>query len=71
MSELVGNDCITFMCFHKRSLVDKTASYFVGDAAGRPGDWASTDRKWAINVEIPFFTPEVSINHPVPLFSCL
>lgn len=39
---------------------DKDASLFVGDAAGRKGDFASTDRKWALNVGIPFFTPEVS-----------
>ncbi|EPQ59072.1 PNK3P-domain-containing protein [Gloeophyllum trabeum ATCC 11539] len=38
--------------------IDKSASFYVGDAAGRAGDFASTDRKWAINVGIPFFTPE-------------
>ncbi|KAE9406991.1 PNK3P-domain-containing protein [Gymnopus androsaceus JB14] len=38
--------------------IDKSASLFVGDAAGRDGDFASTDRKWALNVDIPFFTPE-------------
>lgn len=38
---------------------DKEASFFVGDAAGRPSDHASTDRKWALNVGIPFWTPEV------------
>lgn len=39
---------------------DRSNSIFVGDAAGRPTDHASTDRKWALNVEIPFYTPEVS-----------
>ncbi|KAJ4480431.1 polynucleotide kinase 3 phosphatase-domain-containing protein [Lentinula edodes] len=38
--------------------IDRTVSFFVGDAAGRDGDFASTDRKWALNVDIPFFTPE-------------
>ncbi|THG99041.1 hypothetical protein EW026_g3231 [Hermanssonia centrifuga] len=38
--------------------IDKTISLFVGDAAGRKGDHASTDRKWALNVGIPFLTPE-------------
>jgi bifunctional polynucleotide phosphatase/kinase len=43
---------------------DKTASFFVGDAAGRQysrnkSDFSSTDRKWALNVGIPFLTPEV------------
>ncbi|KAK7063808.1 polynucleotide kinase 3 phosphatase-domain-containing protein [Favolaschia claudopus] len=45
--------------------IDKTSSFFVGDAAGRnfprnPSrrDFASTDRKWALNIEIPFMTPE-------------
>ncbi|KAF9567654.1 PNK3P-domain-containing protein [Agrocybe pediades] len=43
--------------------IDKSKSFFVGDAAGRlytqsKGDFASTDRKWALNLDIPFFTPE-------------
>ncbi|KAF7307271.1 hypothetical protein MIND_00520800 [Mycena indigotica] len=45
--------------------IDKSASFFVGDFAGRtyPGtdrkkDHAGTDRKWALNVGIPFLTPE-------------
>jgi bifunctional polynucleotide phosphatase/kinase len=38
--------------------IDKNASFFVGDAAGRMNDFASTDRKWAVNIGIPFYTPE-------------
>ncbi|KAJ7759134.1 polynucleotide kinase 3 phosphatase-domain-containing protein [Mycena metata] len=45
--------------------IDKASSFFVGDAAGRnypnsttSKDFASTDRKFALNVEIPFYTPE-------------
>ncbi|KAJ8483437.1 hypothetical protein ONZ45_g14602 [Pleurotus djamor] len=38
--------------------IDKDASFFVGDAAGRKGDFAGTDRKWAMNVGIKFLTPE-------------
>lgn len=46
-------------------VLDKSASFFVGDAAGRkyPGgkaDFSSTDRKWAENVGLRFFTPEVN-----------
>ena len=37
---------------------DKQASFYVGDAAGRKGDHASSDREWAQNVGIPFYTPE-------------
>jgi len=44
-------------------VIDKKASFFVGDAAGRQysgnkSDFSSTDRKWALNVGIPFLTPE-------------
>jgi hypothetical protein len=39
--------------------IDRAASFFVGDAAGRKGDFACTDRKWALNVGIAFQTPEV------------
>jgi bifunctional polynucleotide phosphatase/kinase len=38
--------------------IDKNDSYFVGDAAGRADDFASTDRKFALNVGIQFYTPE-------------
>ncbi|KAG1832802.1 polynucleotide kinase 3 phosphatase-domain-containing protein [Suillus variegatus] len=38
--------------------IDNNASFFVGDAAGRTNDFASTDRKWAININISFYTPE-------------
>ena len=41
---------------------DKKDSYFVGDAAGRADDFASTDRKFALNVGIQFFTPEVWVS---------
>ncbi|UZJ56614.1 hypothetical protein CBS101457_005934 [Exobasidium rhododendri] len=34
------------------------SSFFVGDAAGRVGDHSDTDRKWAMNVGLPFLTPE-------------
>lgn len=43
---------------------EKGGSFYVGDAAGREArkgaekDHNDTDRKWAINVGIPFFTPE-------------
>lgn len=33
-------------------------SIFCGDAAGRPGDFADTDRKFAMNLGIDFYTPE-------------
>jgi len=39
--------------------VDMAESYFVGDAAGRPNDHSGTDRKWAMNAGLKFYTPEV------------
>ncbi|PIL23691.1 hypothetical protein GSI_13440 [Ganoderma sinense ZZ0214-1] len=38
--------------------IDVPNSFFVGDAAGRPNDHSSTDRKLALNIGIPFHTPE-------------
>jgi bifunctional polynucleotide phosphatase/kinase len=40
---------------------DKNTSFFVGDAAGRADDFASTDRKFALNVGVQFYTPEVGL----------
>ncbi|GAA5934840.1 hypothetical protein JCM3775_001650 [Rhodotorula graminis] len=38
--------------------VDYSASFYVGDAAGRPADHADTDRKFALNAGVRFLTPE-------------
>ncbi|KAF7983148.1 hypothetical protein HWV62_24133 [Athelia sp. TMB] len=46
--------------------IDNSASFFVGDAAGRSTDFASSDRKWAENVDLDFKTPELGI--PVRCF---
>lgn len=35
-----------------------SGTFFVGDAAGRVGDHSDTDRKWATNVGVAFYTPE-------------
>jgi bifunctional polynucleotide phosphatase/kinase len=43
-------------------VADKAQSFFIGDAAGRAGDFAATDRKWALNVGVPFFTPEACMH---------
>jgi bifunctional polynucleotide phosphatase/kinase len=43
------------------SLKDKIQwpkSFYVGDAAGRPGDWSAVDRDFAAAVGLPFRTPE-------------
>ena len=40
---------------------DIDASFYVGDAAGRSGDFAGTDRKFASNAGLKFFTPEVDL----------
>ena len=41
---------------------EKSASFYVGDSAGRRGDFSATasDRKFALNVGVDFHTPEVS-----------
>ena len=38
--------------------IDMSASLYVGDAAGRAGDFADTDRKFADAVGLKFLTPE-------------
>ncbi|GAA5838084.1 hypothetical protein JCM5353_004491 [Sporobolomyces roseus] len=38
--------------------IDYVKSYYIGDAAGRVNDHADTDRKFAINCGLPFYTPE-------------
>ncbi|PYH99159.1 polynucleotide kinase 3'-phosphatase [Aspergillus ellipticus CBS 707.79] len=38
--------------------VDLSESVFVGDAAGRPNDHSQVDRGFAVNIGVPFQTPE-------------
>ncbi|THH08615.1 hypothetical protein EW145_g2580 [Phellinidium pouzarii] len=38
--------------------IDRPNSFFVGDAAGRKGDFSGTDRKFAENLDLKFSTPE-------------
>lgn len=38
--------------------IDKSKAFYVGDAAGRPGDWADRDIRFAENLGIPFKVPE-------------
>ena len=40
------------------SMYDIKNSLFVGDAAGREGDWSDKDKVVADKLEIPFYTPE-------------
>ncbi|GAA5944975.1 hypothetical protein JCM10213_001839 [Rhodosporidiobolus nylandii] len=44
--------------FNGNVAVDYANSFYVGDAAGRTGDHADTDRKFALNNSLPFLTPE-------------
>lgn len=46
------------------------ASFYVGDAAGRSGDHAGTDRKFASNAGLRFFTPEVRLFLQVTILNC-
>lgn len=62
----IGRRCDCLSATKLNLVIDKSSSFFVGDAAGRQytgrkADFSSTDRKWALNVGIPFFTPEVSL----------
>lgn len=47
--DLTGNEGCT---------IDKARSFVVGDAAGREKDFSDSDLHWAMNAEIPFYTPE-------------
>jgi len=55
-------------CMQKRLAplsVDKENSFFVGDAAGRRGDHSDSDKKFAANLGIPFFTDDDYFASPV------
>jgi bifunctional polynucleotide phosphatase/kinase len=43
---------------YKRDGFDFERSFFVGDALGREGDWSDSDRDFAINCGLKYFSPE-------------
>lgn len=46
-----------YMAVYKKT-IDKSESFYVGDAAGRPGDYDNNDILLAQNIGLTFFTPE-------------
>jgi len=38
--------------------LDTENSFYVGDAAGREGDWSDKDKEFAKNINVKFYTPE-------------
>eukprot|EP00730_Choanoeca_flexa_P004487 TRINITY_DN11709_c1_g1_i2.p2 TRINITY_DN11709_c1_g1~~TRINITY_DN11709_c1_g1_i2.p2 ORF type:complete len:362 (+),score=62.72 TRINITY_DN11709_c1_g1_i2:288-1373(+) len=42
--------------FNQQLHVDKTCSFFVGDAAGRPGDFSDSDKVFADRISLKFYT---------------
>lgn len=43
---------------NKRAIINKNESFYVGDALGRPGDFADSDKQFAINCNIKYLSPE-------------
>ena len=48
-----------------RKLVNKEHSFYVGDALGRPGDFADSDKEFAVNSGIRYKSPEEMFPFPV------
>lgn len=49
---------ILFNCLMGENTINKEASFFVGDALGRKTDFADSDRVFAENIGIQWFSPE-------------
>ena len=47
-----------FTDFVKDFSIDKSESFFVGDALGRKGDWSDSDKVFAENIGIKYISPE-------------
>jgi len=47
-----------FISTHINDSVDMVNSFYCGDAAGRPGDFASSDLFFAMNCDLNFYVPE-------------
>lgn len=55
-----------FSKIHRDVDIDIANSFFVGDAAGRDSDFSASDRQFASNIGIKFYTPEeYFLNTPI------
>ena len=48
------------------SKINKDDSFYVGDALGRPGDHADSDKQFAINCGIKYISPEQMFPGQIP-----
>jgi len=54
----------------KTNGVDIVESFYCGDACGRINDHSDTDLKFALNCQIPFYTPEhIFLQKELPIFN--
>jgi bifunctional polynucleotide phosphatase/kinase len=60
------NSFIDSFIIKNDSILNKTESFFVGDALGRPTDFADSDRKFAENIGIPYYSPEAIFHEKTP-----
>lgn len=72
ISEIIGVEIMSFVATNDdeyrkprtgiwdmiKSMTKISKAFYVGDAAGRPGDFNNTDYKFALNCEIDFATPD-------------
>ena len=48
--------------FIKDNTIDKQNSFYIGDALGRKGDWSNSDKLFAKNIGISYFSPETTFH---------
>jgi bifunctional polynucleotide phosphatase/kinase len=54
-----------FTTFIKNNKIDKDKSFFIGDALGRKTDFSDSDKIFAENIGIPWFSPENIFNKEI------
>jgi bifunctional polynucleotide phosphatase/kinase len=56
-----------FYDFINKNTINNLKSFFVGDALGRKHDFADSDKKFAENIDIKYFSPEEIFNEPIDI----
>lgn len=49
---------LIFNFFLGNNTINKEESFYVGDALGRKGDWSDTDKLFAENISVKYYSPE-------------
>lgn len=57
----------SFVQFNSQNRVNRINSFYVGDALGRKNDWSDSDKEFAINCQLKYYSPEQIFSNKIEI----